>query len=753
MSALTTSSPLVLVHPRPAPLADAPADAARRPVAEATLRLGGLDCGACALAIGDALRSVAGVHDVTVNAAAPCATVRFDPAITGPSALVEAVMRAGYAAAPDTTANARAMRRTESRALLWRLFVAGFCAMQVMMLATPAYVSAPGALAPDLAALLQRAAWVLTLPVMLFSAGPFFRAAWRSLKARQPAMDVPVALGIGAAFVAGTAATFAPQGGLGRTSYLDSLAMFVAFLLLGRWAEMRLRHRSEQALERSASLLPDEVTTLDEHGAARRHARADLRVGDRLRVAAGEALAADGTVLEGDTDVDEALLSGESSPVARHPGDAVVAGSLNLLAPIVVHVERVGADTRCEAIVALMRAARARRPALLAQADRWATPFTLAVLLLAAGAAAAWRVVDPSRAIEVFVAVLVVTCPCALSLAAPTALLAAAGAMGRRGLLVRRLDAVERLAGFRHLFIDKTGTLTDATLRCVATTAAPGLAAGERARALAMAAALGGQSRHPVARALQGLPHDATGLPALGEVREFAGRGLQAVDAQGALWRLGAPEWALGTRDPLSDGLARDAAGPRAALARAGHGVLLFQLDEHAREGAAHALQALRDDGVALHLVSGDARAATRRLADRLGVDDAHGGCSPEDKLARLEALQAGGAAVAMLGDGVNDAPVLGHAGLAIAMGDGAAVVHAQADAVLLSGKLEDLVAARALARRALRVVRQNLAWAAAYNAACVPLALAGWLPPWAAGLGMAASSAVVVGNAMRLSR
>jgi Cu2+-exporting ATPase len=741
----------------------------RAPVAETSFRLGGLHCAACAQTLTEALEGVDGVVDVSVNAASEVASVRFDPTRTEASAFVSAVERAGYLAVPDTAAAARGLRRTESRALLWRWFVAGFCAMQVMMLATPSYVSEPGEIAPDLAALLQRGIWMITLPVLIFSAAPFFRGAWRTLRRGTLGMDVPVALGIAAAFVAGTAATFDPTGPLGDTSYLDSLSMFIAFLLGGRWLEMRMRHRAEEALEETCERLPETVSRLDEAGRVETVPLVSLRAGDRLVVPAGQAFAADGVVVDGATEADEALLTGESAPVAKAVGDAVVAGSVNLLAPVTVHVERLGADTRYEAIVALMRAARARRPALLAQADRWARPFLLGVIVLAALAGAAWSVIDPSRAVGVVIAVLVVTCPCAISLAAPSALLAAAGAMGRRGLLPRRLDAIEGLASFGTLFVDKTGTLTDARLALADVTwlgvgagagagadggadAAPGEAA-----CLAVAASLAQRSRHPVAAALCDVAPAQAALPVLQARREVPGQGIEAVDEAGRRWRLGAATWVAAGASTVAD-VAKPPHAPssgrtEATLGCDGVPLLRFAFEERLRDGAAEAVCALQADGVFVHLLSGDGLDATGRLAAALHLDAADGAQAPEAKLATLEAAQARGVRVAMLGDGINDAPVLGRADLAIAMGEGAAVARTQADAVLVSNRLGDLVDARALAKRALRVVRQNLAWSALYNAACVPLALTGHLPPWAAGLGMATSSVLVVGNSMRLAR
>jgi len=715
-------------------------------VAESSLQLAGLHCAACAGEIEAALVAVDGVIEAHVHYAAARATVRWRTESTCPSALVSAVRAAGYDAAPDTAAGARTLRRAEQRMLLWRLFVAGFCAMQVMMLATPIYVAEAGTLASDLEQLLNRSAWTLTLPVMLFSATPFFTSAWRSLRMRRLGMDVPVAVGIAVAFVASSGAAFDPGGLFGREVYFDSLTMFVSFLLAGRWLELRARHRAIEAIERLAFAGSRSAWRINALGQSEAVSAERLCPGDRVRVPMGEAFPADGPIEQGHTSVDESLLTGESGAVDKGPGAAAVAGSVNLGAPVVQRVERVGADTRYEQIAALMREALTRRPQSLRLADRIAGPFLAAVLLLALGAAAWWWPTDPARAVWVAVSVLIVTCPCALSLAAPSALLAATSALARRGVLLRRVEALEDLARVRHVMLDKTGTVTEARPVLRAARALTPATQVDAPALTQLAASLAAWSTHPLSRTLAAV-HLTTApdadARAWHEVHEVAGCGIEAVDAQGQRWRLGSPQW-LGVDE------ADDAAlcfGP------AGQALLAMSFDEALRNDALSAIEALRDDGLSLTLLSGDAPERVQRLAQRLGLHDAIAQATPERKLAALRERQRDGTRVAMVGDGVNDAPVLAQADVSFALAHGAQIARGAADAVLLSGRLMDVVVARRVACRAVRVMRQNLAWAALYNAACVPLAVMGVLPPWAAGLGMAASSLVVVLNGARLTR
>jgi len=707
-------------------------------LAESSLRIGGMHCAACAGSIEDALRAVDGVLDAQVSPSAQCATVRWDPHRTRPSALVDAVEKLGYGAAPDTGAAARALRLKESRQALWRLFVAGFCAMQVMMLAAPSYLGAPGDLAPDLKQLLDWGSWLLTLPVMAFSAGPFFGNAWRALRNRRIDMDVPVALGLAVAFVASSGAAFDPGGPFGSAVYFDSLTMFVSFLLGGRYLELRARHAALRSLEGAIGRLPQTVLRETASGDIEPVSALRLARGDRVRVPRGEAFAADGVLLAGSTQADESLLNGEAAPQPKAPGDAVIAGSLNLGAPVLMRVERVGADTRYEAIVALMRHAQTQRPSATRSADRWAAPFLWAVLLLAAGAAAVWSLVEPGRAVWVAVSVLIVTCPCALSLAAPSAWLAGASAIGRRGVLLRRVDAIEDLAAMRTLFLDKTGTLTeagegDAQMNCLDSSFS-------EAELWARAATLAAWSSHPLAQALA--QRESGTSFCWSRLHEMAGQGIGGDDEAGVSWLLG-----KGPAGPS------DTDANETWLMRQGQPVARFSITERVRDGAADAIRALQQDGVRLVLVSGDVPQRVQRLAEALGLDDWHAQASPEDKLSLIRAAQAGGERVAMLGDGINDAPVLAQADVSLAMGAGAEIARQHADGVLLSNRLGDVAQARRVAVKTLRIVRQNLAWAALYNAACVPLALGGWLPPWAAGLGMAASSLGVVLNSLRLSR
>jgi P-type Cu2+ transporter len=745
-------------------------------LAQSHLSLSGIRCAACAPTIEDALRGVAGVLDARVSAAAARAVVHWDPARARLIDLIGAVQRAGYGATPDGSVTPRAQRLRESRQALWRFFVAAFCAMQVMMFLTPSYVSGPGELDDDMRRLLAWAAWTSTLPVLVFSAAPLFAGAWRSLRHRRMGMDVPVALGLVVTFVASTAAMVNPQGALGGDVYFDSLTMFIAFLLGARWFEVRARHRAAAWLDDAARRVPDVAQRVRDDGTVDTVSSYLLRVGDRVRVPVGESFAADGVLVEGATEVDEGILTGESTPVLKPPGAHVLAGSLNLSRVVDMRVHAAGADTRQASIVALMRDAAMQRPDAVRMADRWATPFLWAVLVLAAGSALVWSVIDPARAAWVAVSVLIVTCPCALSLAVPSAQMATMGFLARHGLLLRRVEALEALARVKLVVFDKTGTLTlgrgDVALEPEGGTDASGDGAVAQ-HAWRVAQRLASASAHPVSRAIAASararalrPGDVT----VSDIQEVLGQGVAGFDAQGHPWRLGSLAWATSgmvegakpdrCATTASNAVLRHAAAPTASPPMA-------WLADHARArvwrfvGGAQSLRAgaeglgaaLAGAGVDLAIVSGDAAARVEDVARRIGSSTAVANADPESKLATMRAWQGQGIEVAMVGDGINDAPVIAQADVSIAIGEGAAVTRSQADAVLVGNDLSVLPLAVTQARRCTRVMRQNLAWAAAYNLACIPLAMAGLLPPWAAGLGMALSSLVVIANAQRLAR
>ncbi|MDM0117698.1 cation-translocating P-type ATPase [Variovorax sp. J22R133] len=718
---------------------------------ESQVLVEGIHCAACAFTIEAALAQAPGVEKAEVNAATRRARVVWSSARIKPSVWFEACANAGYRLVPAGDTFMRARREREARLALWRWLVAGLCMMQVMMYAYPAYVALPGDMSADAAQLLRWASWVLTLPVILFSCGPFFRSALRDLRMRVVGMDLPVALGIAITFVVSTAATFDPQGPLGEEVYFDSLTMFVFFLLTGRWLESRLRDRTAGALEALMNHLPESCERRMPGGGFERVAVRRLVRGDVVRVLPGESFPGDGIVLSGDTSADEALLTGESRPVARGCGAQVLAGSHNLSAAVEVLIKSTGQDTRYARIVELMESASLSRPRLARLADRVARPFLLAVLATAALSAALLWPIDHGKALMVAVSVLIVTCPCALSLATPAATLASAGWLARHGVVVRKLQAFESLAGIDTVIFDKTGTLTRATPRLDRIYCRQGMRPRD---ALERAAAMAAQSLHPAARSLSQAWSAAFSSPpawVVMQLAEFGGQGLEA--------RLALRTHQDGHPLPMRLGSAAHCGVPalevdatQVHLSDDAGWVASFVLVEELRADAAAAVAALVAQGLAVHLLSGDQAASARTVAQQAGIRQVKGDCTPEEKLLILSALQRQGHRVAMVGDGLNDGPALARADASFAFGEAVPLTQAHSDFIVTGASLDTIPSAIHQARCTLRVVRQNLWWAASYNALCIPLAIAGWVPAWLAGIGMAASSLAVVLNAARLT-
>jgi Cu2+-exporting ATPase len=716
---------------------------------ETVLILDRIRCAACLWLNEGYLKALPGIVRADINYSTHRATIAWDPDRIQLSGILEAIRAIGYEAWPFDPERQRTLDRGSRREALWRLFVAGFGAMQVMMYAAPAYLDGDGTLGPESAALMRWASLVLTLPVMLFSCQPFFVSAWRDLRAGRIGLDAPISIGIFGGFAASTWATL---GGSGEV-YFDSVTMLVFLLLGARYVELGARQRAARALEPLLAWRPQFAMRLrapGEQGPPELVPAHALRVGDRVLVPAGESVPADGEVLEGTGAADESLMTGEARAVAKRPGAALMGGSVNLDQPLVMRVTGVGAETRAAAIGRLVERAAAGKPPLADAADRIAARLTAVVLAVALAAAFAWWFVEPGRAVWVAIAVLMVTCPCALALATPIALTAATAGLARGGAILTRGAALQSIDALTDVVLDKTGSLTEGRLRLDGT--APfGKASVQECLGLAVALETG--SSHPIARALTELPANGEAAAVVTGARHFPGFGIEARDDRGRRLRLGSARFAAEIAGYRPEVAVRTAVlgGSSAYLARDDEWLAHFRFEDRPRADARALVEGLKRRGVEVHLLSGDEPEAVRMQAAAHEIPRWLGGASPQEKFAYVEALRREGKRVAMVGDGVNDAPVLAAADVSVAMGDGAALAQQQADVVLLGSRLEALNAVLDAGRRTMRVVRQNLAWATAYNALALPLAAFGWIGPWEAALGMAASSILVVLNAARL--
>jgi len=700
----------------------------------------GMRCANCARSIQRAVGALPGVRHVDVNLATSRVSVGWTPGSQTLERVLDSVAALGFRPVPMLGDAAAAARGAERRTALKRIGLAGLGMMQIAMYTVGLYAGAFTGIDPGLARLLRVTAMLITVPVLLYSGAPFLRGAWSDLRRRSLGMDVPVAAALLLAFAASVYNTLRDAGQV----YFDSVTMFIFFLLIGRYVEAAMRRGSLDASEALARSLPAQVTRLKSDGGSERVALAAVRSGDRLLVASGAVVPVDGELEDASAVLDESLLSGESTAVSRVAGERLLGGSVNVGTPLRLRATTNAGSSALASMVALMERAQSERPRVSLAADRAAAWFVGAILVLSLAVAGLWLWLDPSRAFEATLAVLVVTCPCALSLATPAAVAAATARLARHGILITRPNALERLAQIDTVILDKTGTLTTSQPCLGSVRAVEELGA---ARATAVAAALERHSAHPLAAAFAAV--DAAGVPAPAEVREVAGQGIEG-RIDGCRWRLGRREFAGG--GPLPAGLPQDPAewlwlGCEDRLQAA------FEIHDSLRREAAAAVGALRAQGLDLRIASGDRPGAVAAVARELDIADPRGRQTPADKIALVRALQAEGHRVLMLGDGVNDGPVLAAADVSCAMGQGAAVAHAAADMLLLGDSLDGVARAVATARRSLGLIRGNLRWALGYNLCAVPAAALGWVPPWAAAIGMSMSSLYVVWRAQRFAR
>lgn len=699
------------------------------------LAIGGVSCAACTWLIEHHLQRQPGVLATSVSLTEQRASVRFRPGEMPLSELMGHVRELGYSPHPYLGSSNREITRKEQRAALRRMGFAGIVQMQIGMFAFALYAGDFHGMEVVYRDYLRWVSLLLCIPVVFYSAQPFFSGAWRGLRHRAPGMDLPIALAIGLAFVASIWETFAG----GPAVYYDSVAMFTFFVLLGRYLEMQARHRAGLAGGNVLALIPTAATRLAPDGS---HELVPLgRIGrdDRLLVRPGEVIPADGVVLDGASSVDESSLSGEALPVAKNPGDRVSAGTLNTDGALTLRVEATGLNSRLGLVLALVDRAQHEKPRIVELADRSASWFVLAVLFVATLATAAWLVLEPSRTLAIVLSILVASCPCALSLATPAAVTTAIAALRKRGFLVTRGHALGALASADTIVFDKTGTLTSGSMRIERVRIEAG---ADRDACLRVAAGLESLSTHPIASAFADLPRAS-----VEGFRAWPGGGLEGTVA-GVPYRIGHAAFALeGRSDTDQD------TGHWIVLASAGQALARFRLADTLRVEAPEVIARLRREKLHCLLLSGDSATEVARVASLLGIDHWHARQSPEKKLEQVRALQAQGRRVVMVGDGVNDVAVLAGADVSIALSNAADIARASADCLLLAPDLRRIPQALAKARQTRGVIRQNVIWAIAYNAAAVPFAAAGLIPPWLAVIGMTTSSLLVITNALRLRK
>lgn len=721
---------------------------------EAVLLLEGITCAACVWLIEQRLLRLAGVVRVDLNYSTERARVVWRPEEVSLSDILLCIRQTGYTAQPYDAAKQEEAAQKKRKQALIRLAVAGLSMMQTMMFAVPTYLYHD--IEPQYLVMLHWGAFLMVLPVMLYSAIPFYQGAWRDWRNRRVGMDTPVTLAIGLAFLAGV---YALLSNAGQGMYFESIAMFVFLLLGGRYMEHIARQKAGSAAERLVKLVPafcHRLPDYPESEVAVESAVVQLQSGDVVLVKAGEVMPVDGVVCAGESEADEAMLTGESLPVMKAKGSRVTAGTLNLSSPLIVQTTEVGGHTRLAHIVRLLDRALAQKPKLAELADRYASSFVLSLLILAVPVFLGWTwYADAYTALWITVSLLVITCPCALSLATPAALAASTGALASNGVLISGRHSLETLPQITDVVFDKTGTLTEGRLNV---TAVHTLGSYSIEYLTAVAQLLEAQSEHPLAKAILNMPqanlahhHALTAQQRLNRV----GHGVSAMVEDGdsrLVWSLGKPEFVAEIAGEIPASLANwPHNGSMVVLGNQAGFQAVFLLADSVKPEAESVLAKLRQQGLRCHLLSGDREAAVQHLAQTLQLDAYRAAATPEDKLAYVGHLQAEGKSVLMVGDGINDAPVLVQADVSVAVAGGADVAREGADVILLNDSLNVLPLTILQAVRTRRIIRQNLIWASVYNLVAVPLAVVGWVTPWIAALGMSISSLLVLANALRL--
>jgi Cu+-exporting ATPase len=728
------------------------------------LPITGMTCASCANRIERKLNKLDGVH-ATVNYATERASVDFDDAAVAPEQLIAAVQAAGYQAAlPDTVAG-EASVVDETAPLRQRLVVSLALMVPVLVLA----------MVPPLQ--FDRWQWLsltLAAPVVVWGALPFHRAAWANLRHGAATMDTLISVGVLAAFAWSLYALFLgdagmpgmkmrfdliPERGAGSDEiYLEVASAVTVFILAGRYFEARAKRRAGAALSALLELGAKDVAILDESGTERRVPIDQLEVGERFIVRPGEKIATDGIVEEGASAVDESLLTGESLPVEKQPGDQVAGASVNAGGRLIIRATRVGTDTALAQIARLVTDAQTGKAPVQRLADRVSGIFVPIVIGLAVATLGFWLGAgeDLTFAFTAAVAVLIIACPCALGLATPTALLVGTGRGAQLGLLIKGPEILESTRRVDTIVLDKTGTVTTGRMSLLAVTLTPGQ---ERHEVLRLAGALEDASEHPIAQAIARAARENLGtLPAAESFTNREGLGVEGI-VDGHAVAIGGralmADWSLSIPKPLTAAKhAAEADGQTAVLvAWDGEVRAVLAVADTVKTTSAEAVAALKALGLRPVLLTGDNEATARAVAAQVGIDEVIAEVLPADKAAVIRRLQADGHVVAMVGDGVNDAPALAQADLGLAIGTGTDVAIEASDLTLVTGDLRAAADAIRLSRATLRTIKQNLGWAFGYNIAALPLAAAGLLNPLLAGLAMAFSSISVVANALRLRR
>jgi Cu2+-exporting ATPase len=703
----------------------------------AQLSVQGIHCAACTWLIENQLSKTDGIFSSNVNLANHKASIRWDNSKLKLSDIFRTINAIGYKTAPWLDDEEIHRSKQENKASMARIGVAGIGMMQVGMYSIALHAGSLQGIADTSRDLMRYSAMIMATLVILFSARPFFEGAWRGIKNHHPGMDLPVAIAIGFAYVASCWATLQSSGEV----YFDSVVMFTFFLLLSRHMEMRSRHNLNRKSANLATHTPEFAWKIKSNGEQQQVLPKTLVVGDNIIIKPGERIPADAVITRGLSSVDESVINGEYLPIEKSSGDVVTAGGLNGDGFLECKVTAIGKDTQLSIINQLLEHAQQSVPPIAILADKGTKSFVSVVLITSACVYVYWHFVAPEQAFWIALSVMVVSCPCALSMATPTALTAATGALREQGLLVRDGNSLEALTKVTHCIFDKTGTITEGKLN-IADIKTMGQQSADYYRHVA--ASLESYSSHPIASALS----QKQTLLTVTDPQIVPGQGISGL-IEKREYCIGSDLF-IGSHCQLPELSSNENMLP-IYLSENGRLAAIFYLQDQLRPSAAKAINQLNRMNIATILLSGDSSNMVKSIAEELDFSDWQNKLKPADKLSYIEKIKANNGICIAVGDGINDVPLLGAANISIAVANATDLTRNNADCIMLANDLRNIPLFIEKSKQTQKIIRQNLGWALAYNVCALPLASMGLVPPYIAALGMSASSLVVVINAMRL--
>jgi len=702
-------------------------------IKEITLTVEGLTCAACAWLIERSMRSTKGIHFINVNATSNRISIKWFDEQVKLSDILKQISNLGYTASPFQADQHELMYNKQLKSYFRRLGLAGLATMQVMMFAVALYSTWFGDMEDMYRQLFRWVSLIVATPVLLYSAQPFYSNALRNLRTRTLGMDVPVSIALLGAY---TASAYATMTGTGEV-YFESISMFTFFLLFGRYLELRARKKTSELSANMAKLIPNMALRVDKENGEQLVPTKQLKINDHVIVKSGEVIPCDGLITNGETSVDESMLTGEFLPIVKSVNSDVYTGSLNVEQTITVCVTKTHKHNLISEIIRLQNTAQSSKPQISILADKISRYFVLALLVISAGTYLFWLGYEPDKAFWITLSVLVATCPCALSLATPTALTCATSNLSQRGILIRKEHVLESLTNVHEVAFDKTGTLTKGAFTLTNIKSNSDVSDDDLLR---IATSLEQHSTHPIASAFKSVQDKIQ----FDKTENHIGLGISGLIAADT-YKIGSAKFTQQVS------LESDGKEIVVYLTKNDELIARFYIQDEMRDNVAATLKFIEESGLDVTLLTGDSENNTNKVTEGLAITNKRTSQSPESKLAYINEQQANGKLMLMVGDGVNDAPVLSAATVSVAMGEGSDLAKNSADVVLLSTDFIAMKYMLATATKTYKIIKQNLMWALGYNSLILPLAMSGSVPPYIAVIGMSLSSLLVIGNSLRL--